>query len=524
VLRQGLSRRALLAASAALAAGPALAAAARPPVAETAAGRVSGVNIGPVKVFRGVPYGAPTGGEARWLPPRPPASWPDVRPCLANGEMCPQVMGAPLVEEAALLQAGPVGEDCLKLNIFTPEVGRRGRRRAVMVWFHGGGMASGSGAALSTDGTSLARKQDVVVVTVTHRLNVHGFLHLGDIFGPAYAQSGNVGLLDCLAALQWVQANISDFGGDPRQVMILGQAGGAAKVSTLMAMPGARGLFHRAAAHSGAALGAGVRENATANARRLMAALDVKELAELQAIPSERLVEVMTRTRLQFGPFVDGAVIPADPYSPAGYAVSRDVPLILGSTETEATFFPGTPLDPIGDGALRRAVQQATRLADREVEGAVEAFRAAYPGRPNHEIAQLMLTQFGIAESVTLQSERRAEAAAPTWLYHFAQTTPVREGRLRSPHTLDIPYVFDTLVPAGGIVGPYTDANQLLADRMGGWWANFARTGNPNGRGLDEWRPFDLATRPTLILDAEPRTVDDPFRATREVVSAYRLG
>jgi len=236
---EGLSRRTLLGASAALVAGPALAAAARPPTANTTAGRVAGVDVGPVKVFRGVPYGAPTGGAARWLPPRAPAPWSGARACTTYGEMCPQVLGAPLAEEAALLQTGPVGEDCLTLNVYTPEVGRRGRRRAVMVWFHGGGMASGSGNALSTDGTSLARKQDVVVVSVTHRLNVHGFLHLGDIFGPAYAQSGNVGILDCLAALQWVQANIAEFGGDPRQVMIIGQAGGAAKVSTLMAMPAA---------------------------------------------------------------------------------------------------------------------------------------------------------------------------------------------------------------------------------------------------------------------------------------------
>jgi len=234
----------------------------------------------------------------------------------------------------------------------------------------------------------------------------------------------------------------------------------------------------------------------------------------------------MSQTRLQFGPFVDGVTLPADPFSQAGYALSRDIPMILGSTETEATFFPGTPLEPIDESALRRAVQQVTRLNDRAIEGAIAAFQAVYPGRAHHEIAQLMMTQFGIAEAVTLQAERRADLGpdAATYLYHFAQTTPVREGRLRSPHTLDIPYLFDTLAQAGAIAGPYSEANQVLADHMGGWWANFARTGDPNGAGLAYWRPFDQAARPTLILDAEPRTMNDPLGPTRTVVASLRPG
>jgi len=531
-MRRGLNRRALLAAAAALGgAGRALAGPAPGPVplAATAAGWVRGLDVDGVKVFRGVPYGAPTGGTARWLPPRPPRPWEGVRDATAFGEMCPQIVGAPLPEEAALLQTGPMGEDCLNLNVFTPATGPDSGLRPVMVWLHGGGMSSGSGNAASADGTNLARKQDVVVVCVTHRLNVHGFLHLGDLFGDDYAESGNVGLLDCVAALEWVRDNIRSFGGDPGRVMVFGQAGGAAKVWTLMAMPAARGLLHRAAAHSGPALHTGTRPNAAANALRLLSVLDARSIAELQEVPSERLLEAMVATQLQFGPVVDGRVIPVEPFDLAGYALSRDVPMILGSTATEATFFPATPLEPIGEEALRQVVKAATRLSDPAVEAAITGFRAAYPGRPDHEVAQLLLSQFGITEAVTIQAERRLAMGpgagwAPTFVYYFAQETPVRGGRLRSPHTLDVPFVFDSLAASAAIVGPYSQANQTLSDRMGAWWANFARTGDPNGPGLPEWRPFDLEGRPVLVLDQDPRTVEDPLGDTRPLVARYRQG
>lgn len=495
------------------------------PVAETAAGRVRGTSAGPVKVFRGVPYGDTTAGGNRFLGPKPPQPWAGVREAVAFGPMCPQILGAPLKEEAALLQQGPMGEDCLTLSVYTPST--EAAARPVMVWFHGGGMSSGSGGAISTEGFNLARKQDVVVVTVTHRLNVHGFLHLGDLFGDDYGASGNAGMLDCVAALEWVRDNIAHFGGDPKRVTIFGQAAGAAKVWTLMAMPTARGLFHRAAAHSGAALHTGTRINAAANTRRLVSSLGVKTPADLQAIASDKLLDAVSRLRLQFGPVVDGRYVPVDPFDRAGYALSREIPMLLGSNATEATFFPATPLDPIDDGQLRRTVQQATRLDGGSLEIAIGAFRRSFPGRPNHEIAQAMLSQFGIIHAVNIQSERRAPKGegvwAPTFAYHFTHETPVRDGKLHCPHTLEIPFVFDTLAEANVIVGPYTPRGQALADQMGTYWANFARNGDPNGQGQPAWRRYATDTRATMVLGgAAPRTVDDPLKATREVVARLR--
>ena len=262
------------------------------PVAHTQYGDVRGYTDGPVKVFKGIPYGADTGGANRWLPPKPPTAWKGIKDTKEAGPESPQKFGAPMAEEQALLQNGPMTEDCLNLNVFTPKVGPSSGKRPVMVWLHGGGFAAGSGNATSYDGRNLAEKDGVVLVTVTHRLNVFGFLYLGDM-DPAYAQSGDVGVLDLVAALNWVKDNIANFGGDPDNVTIFGQSGGGAKVTVLMAMPGAKGLFKHAIAESGASVRGQSKAQAVENTKRLMEALNVKSLAALKSVSQEQLVKAM---------------------------------------------------------------------------------------------------------------------------------------------------------------------------------------------------------------------------------------
>jgi len=498
------------------------------PVGQTRAGRVRGTERDGVKIFRGVPYGADTGGANRWLPPKPVAAWSAIRDATAYGPAPPQPtpVFTPMREETEMLQKGPFGEDCLTLNIYTPAVGTGSGKRAVMVWFHGGAFFAGSGNATSYDGVNLARKQDVVLVSVTHRLNHFGFLYLGELFGEAYADSGNVGMLDCVAALQWVHDNIAQFGGDPGRVMIFGQSGGGAKVSTLMGMPAAKGLFHRAAAQSGAALTAIPKSQAVASAKRLVDALGVTTLAELQALPWERFVQA-GGPGFDRGPIVDGRSLPANVFDPAASPLSKDVPLISSTVETEAASW-GAPIDPIDDAGLLTAVRQATRLSDADAAALIEEFRAAYPGKDNTYLAQLLISQWTFTDGVVTQAERKAaqaaEGGAPDYFFYFAHHTTVRDGKLKAVHTSEIPYCFDSLAHSEPIVGPVTPDKQALADKVSAYWANFAKTGNPNGRGLAEWRPYDLQSRAGLVITREgnPVMMNDLMGRTRRAIVEYR--
>ena len=529
--KSGIDRRTVLGAAgvAAAMAGPALAAEAGP-VATTAYGRIRGEARGSVKVFLGVPYGADTGGANRWLPPKPPAKWTGIRDALAYGPAAPQgPFVTPMAEETAMLQTSPVSEDCLHVNIYTPAVGPKSGKRAVMVWFHGGGFSAGSGSASSYDGSNLAKKQDVVVVTVTHRLNHFGFLYLADLYGPAYAESGNVGMLDCVAALQWVHDNIANFGGDPSRVMLFGQSGGGAKVSTLMGMPAAKGLFHRVAAESGAARAA-TAPQAAASAKRLVDALGVKSLAELQALPWQKIEDVAGANRGSGGngPVVAGKALPAQVFDPTASPLSRDVPLISSTVETESASW-GAPVDPIDDAALQTLVKGATRLADGDGAALVAIYKANYPGKDNAYIGQLLLSQWTFTDGVTTQAEKKAvqsaAGGAPVYFFYFAHHTDVRGDRLHAPHTSEIPYVWDSLKASSPIVGTVTPAKQALADKCSAYWANFAKTGNPNGAGLPHWEPFNLATRPTLVVqtkDDQPLTINDPMGPTRKAVAEYK--
>jgi len=325
----------------------------------TTAGRVRGVVRFGVNQFWGVPYAASTEGANRFMPPAAHAPWTGTRDCFQVGNRAPQDPDGPISEVFALDRQEPMGEDCLNLNVFTPALTGN---RPVMVWLHGGGFAGGSGNWLLYEGTNLARKEDVVMVSVTHRLNLFGFLHLSNFdAGEKWARSSNVGMQDIVAALGWIKNNIAAFGGNPGNVTVFGQSGGGSKVTTLMAMPSAKGLFHRAIAMSGAQVRGAERGAATRAAEQYLTKLGLtpKQLDRLQEMPWKQLQEsFFSEPRIQGlagGPVVDGGSLPRDQWSPDAPAVSADVPLMMGSTETEDAWNdPPPPLVTSEDDMLTR--------------------------------------------------------------------------------------------------------------------------------------------------------------------------
>ena len=523
----GPDRRTLIAGGAAgglLIAGRASAAAAGGPVATTANGRVRGYDNGPVKVFKGIPYAGSTAGAGRWMAPTKAASWTGVRDATALGPRSPQVAEDLIPEVAAAISAETMGEDCLSLNVWTPAVGAG--KRPVMVWFHGGGYNSGSGGGPRYDGSNLARKRDVVVVTVNHRLNAFGYLYLAELGGPRFADSGAAGIMDLIAALRWVRDNIGAFGGDAGNVTIFGESGGGGKVTTLMASPAAAGLFHKAIAQSGVAMRHNTPEQGTRAARALMQKLGLQpnQVDQLVALPYARILTALEGADpvRGIGPVVDGRTIPTNPFDPAAPAVSSRVPMIIGSNLTETTFMKATPLDPIDDAGLLTRVKANTRTDDAKAAELIALYRRTTPGAPNHLIYQLMSSDVWLTVNVAKAAERRAAlGAAPTFVYHFRKPTPVRDGKLNVPHTLDIPYVFDNIALSTGMSGDGPD-KYALADKMSHAWTNFARTGSPDGAGLPAWPAYNPQTRPVMVLNDTSQVMNDPRRDERLAIAALQ--
>src|SRR5215470_5916397 len=343
------------------------------PIVETASGKIRGLVIDKVNAFKGIRYGASTAGANRFMPPVKPAPWTGVKDTLEWGEEAPQGPHTEIPEVASTIPKLTVGEDCLALNVWTNSLTGK---RPVMVWLHGGGFASGNGCYTMYDGANLARKHDVVAVTINHRLNAFGYMYLGDIGGEKYANSSNMGQMDIIAALQWVKENISKFGGDPNNVTIFGQSGGAGKVSTLMAMPAAKGLFHRAIIQSGAALRGTSKETATKTAEAFMSKVGAKTVDQLQTMPMGPLVEAATGGGVGgFGPVLDGKTLIEGPFDPTAPSLSAEIPVLIGSTEFEVTFFPNTKYDPLDDAALRAAVKQALRTDDTNANKVIAAYK-----------------------------------------------------------------------------------------------------------------------------------------------------
>ena len=497
------------------------------PAVQTAAGRLRGVVRYGVNQFWGVPYAASTAGANRFMPPAKVTAWTGVRDCFQVGNRAPQDPDGPISEVFSLDRQEPMGEDCLNLNVFTPGIG--GGNRPVMVWLHGGGFSGGSGNWLLYEGTNLARKEDVVMVSVTHRLNLFGFLHLADLGGgEKWATASNMGMQDIVSALSWIKENIAAFGGNPGNVTVFGQSGGGSKVTTLMAMPSAKGLIHRAIAMSGAQVRGATRENATRAAEQFIAKVGIKtnELDRLQQLPWKQLQDAFFgEPRIQGlagGPVVDGRSLPRDQWYPDAPAVSADVPLMMGSTETEDAWSdPPPPLQMSEDDMLTR-VRRIVRNDEAKAKDLIALYRKTHAGISNTDVWLTMNADNTRRANAQLLNElKTAQGKAPAYLYYFSWRSPVHKGQMKSYHTLDIPFALYNIDQAASMTGAMQDRYEL-AHRMSAAFASFARTGNPNHADLPNWPAFNARTYPTMVFGNECRVLNDPNREERLALKAIR--
>jgi len=488
--------------------------------AETRFGQVRGRRLNGVNVFKGIPYGASTGGSNRFMPPRDPVPWREYREAFEYGPAAPQNNPA-----SGRQQDGNESEDCLVLNVWSRGT-NDGGKRPVMFWCHGGGFTSLSGSSPLYDGTNLALRGDVVVVTINHRLNMLGFTHLGDI-NEDFKSSGTVGMQDIVHALKWVRDNIENFGGDPERVMIFGESGGGRKVATLLAMPEADGLFHGAVIESGATLRLPEREQANILAEMLLEILEIApgNVRQIQQVPLNRLMSAYFEVAAAapemgggtFAPTMEGEEIPFHPFWPEASPINPDVPVIVGANRTEMTYFAPEADFNMDEATMRRRVT-AIVGADH-LDEVLEIYRDGNPGASASEIYFLIFSdQRYVMPSITIAERRAALQGANTYLYYLAWESPADEGRIKSPHTLDIPLIFDN-VNASRLTRGSTEA-QALADKVSETIIHFARTGNPNTGMLPEWTPYEANTRATMVLNNSSQVIADPIAERRPLMHA----
>lgn len=501
------------------------------PTVETTSGKVRGATREGIHSFKGIPYGANTDGGNRWLPPQPVPAWTGVRDALAYGARAPQNERPAREPHLAWIRdTRAYSEDCLVLNVFTPGV-NDGRKRPVLVYIHGGGFVSGASSAPGLDGHNFARRGDVVLVTLNHRLNVFGHLSLAECGDTRYADAGNVGMLDVIAALQWVRQNIANFGGDAGNISISGQSGGASKVAVLMAMPAAQGLFHKAIVQSASSLlRMATPEAAARNTHHLLAQLgiDKRNVAALLEVPAAALLQAMPKAVFAAGrvdnyrPTVDGRSLQTHPFDPAAPAISANLPLMIGSCETEMTFAYSQAMENFGydeSQALAR-IKGFVGIDDARARALMALYRQSRPGASPGELWVAISTDHQYRRNGIRASElKAAQQAAPSWHYLFTWKSPVLNGLLKSPHTICIPFSFGNVDIAEGITGKGDD-RYALQDRMMGAWHAFMKSGNPNHSGLPQWRPYDAKDHPTMIFDNDCRLVNDPAREERIAISA----
>ncbi|MDX2150423.1 MAG: carboxylesterase family protein [Bryobacteraceae bacterium] len=550
----GVNRRqALLSAAAGAAALPAAASAAgvkkavagrascstpRSAIAKTQYGNVRGYVEDGVLTFKGVPYGANTGGENRWLPAKAPAVWDGEYPALIYGANCPQRLHNWTPEQSFLYQwtDGWQSEDMLKVNIWTPSLTGK---RPVMFYMHGGGFTFGSAYELaSQDGAQMARHHDVVSVTVNHRLNTLGFLDVSSLGGPAYADSVNVGMTDLVAALRWVRDNIGNFGGDPNCVMIYGQSGGGSKVTTLLGMPSAEGLIHRASAQSGGGGNPPSGEESKEFANRVFAELGVTSIGALQKVEWVKLNQVSNavaakmnppmgvggptappgsaRPRVGAGPTLDGRIITMRSFFDAAPEISKNIPILFGSVSEEGNSMSSRPTEAEWLATLTK------NYGETKANALAAALKKAHPTKSIRTLSYMCgssgLNTLNIRNSVTrMATMKYNQKGAPAYAWYFSWQSPMLEDA-GAWHTAELAFCFDNTRRCEQGTGNGPEA-QALAKKMATAWANFARTGNPSQPGL-KWDAFDPMRLQTMVFDNNCRMVDDPEGEVRKLLLA----
>ncbi|REK09342.1 MAG: carboxylesterase/lipase family protein [Acidobacteria bacterium] len=491
------------------------------PVAGTAHGKVRGAVEDGIYTFKGIRYGADT-ATTRFAAPAPPEPWEETADATRFGASCPQT---PTGNPGGLFTSWrpdptpPLSEDCLFLNVWTPGLDDGGAR-PVMVWLHGGGFASGNGASRAYDGVRLAKRGDVVVVTINHRLNVFGYLALGH-HGESFADSPVAGVLDMIQALEWVQANIRAFGGDPDNVMIFGESGGGAKVSTLLATDAAGSLFHRAAMQSGVLVRfpgeQSVRDAADALVANL--GLTAENIDQIRTLPTEAIREAAAGTGAGGAPSIDGRLLTRHPFDTDAAPHGRDVPVILGTTRTENSLFMGARDPEVFDLDWAGLEQRlADEFPDRDAAAIVAGYRQLAPeAEPVDVYFEATTDARWLAGHVLVAARKARQGGAPAYLYLFDWDTPVDGGRWRSPHALEIGFVFDNVAYSESMSG-VGEEQQRVADVMADTWIAFARNGSPDNPGIPEWPAYDLERRAVMVLDESPEVVDDARAAQRALV------
>ena len=505
-------------------------------LAKTRSGPVRGVRVTGINTFKGIPYGADTGGPGRFLRAKPPIPWRQARDALEYGPACAQ--SDPSSAHRRIQE--PESEDCLTLNVWTPGL-RDGGKRPVMVWFHGGGLWRLSAAGDSQAGHHISRRGNVVMVSPNHRIGVFGFASLEELAPDTFPAASHLGMFDLVLALEWVRDNIEEFGGDPENVTIMGQSGGGQKVSLLMAMPAARGLMHKAIIQSGPMPLSLSRPYARSLGERLLGKLAIQP-------PQARRMQALTTAEIlrgyyslfhemggfgvlgivqDFAPVVDGVNLPQEPFWYGAPESSARVPLLIGTTRTEMTEYT-LDSDP---NAFRMDYGQIERklakLFGTDARDIVAGYRQRHPGASAWEVYSLILSDWPTRLfSIRIADAKVRQGVAPVFVYRMDWKTLERDGLLMSPHAIDIPFVLDTTDAEPGVVSQ-SDERRHMADQMSEAWIAFARTGNPQHPGIPKWPRYDSGSRPTMLFNINSRVDGNPdgadLQALQKNLSSYTV-